>query len=266
MFQGLSPQFQYSESVDSRYDVIPGSEIPEWYTHQSMGDEANIKEPSNLCNEWMGITLCVVFRSHPHHRIDNQNGLLSFHLTANGKRKFPFVHSINIPYVLSDHLWLLYLSPSYYNENFIKLLWQCDANGFSQIGIQIDTRGSVLEVKKFGFRMMYKKDIEGLNRITGRCSNNNITPYEGTNVLHHNFDNSTVATEGNKIKRSHDEYDGAGPSGEGSLNDVPNPKRIERLPKFVDLSNSNCKESIEFKDCYEVQSVWQKSSESDREC
>jgi hypothetical protein len=68
-----------------------------------------------------------------------------------------------IPNVLSDHLYLLYLYPSYYNENDIKLLWECDAKGFSQIGIKIDTRGTGLEVKKCGHRMVYKKDIEDLN-------------------------------------------------------------------------------------------------------
>ncbi len=68
-----------------------------------------------------------------------------------------------IPNVLSDHLYLLYLYPSYYNENDIKLLWECDAKGFSQIGIKIDTRGTDLEVKKCGHRMVYKKDIEDLN-------------------------------------------------------------------------------------------------------
>jgi hypothetical protein len=122
------------------------------------------------------------------------------------------------------------LSPSYYNENDIKLLWECDANGFTQIGIKVDTRGPGLEVKKLDLCMVYKKDIEDLNRITAQCSNNNITPYDGINVLHHNFDNSMVAVEGNKIKRSRDEYDGTGPSGEGSSNDVPHAKRIERLP------------------------------------
>ena len=154
-----------------------------------------------------------------------------------------------IPNVLSDHLYLLYLYPSYYNENDIKLLWECDAKGFSQIGIKIDTRGTGLEVKKCGHCMVYKKDIEDLNWITAQCSSNNITPYDGIDVLHHNFNNSTVVAEANKIKRSRDEYDGAGPSGEGSSNDVPHAKRIERLPEFMDLGNSD----------------WQESSESDRE-
>uniref|UniRef100_A0A2N9GEL4 Uncharacterized protein n=1 Tax=Fagus sylvatica TaxID=28930 RepID=A0A2N9GEL4_FAGSY len=99
-----------------------------------------------------------------------------------------------------------------------------------KIGIKVDTRGPGLEVKKLDFHMVYKKDIEDLNRITAQCSNNNITPYDDIDVLHHNFDNSMVAAEGNKIKRSRDEYDGAGPSGEGSSNDVPHAKRIETLP------------------------------------
>ena len=161
MFQGLSPYIadDMYDGPNNRYNLlIPGSEIPEWFTHQSMGDETNIKEPSNLCNEWMGIALCVVFCSHPHQR-DIRYAYLHFWLTANGKRKFP--QFIYIPYVLSDHLWLHYLSPSYYER---KLLWECDENEFNQIGIEIF--GSGLEVKKLGFRMVYKKDIEDLNRIT----------------------------------------------------------------------------------------------------
>uniref|UniRef100_A0A2N9IC15 TIR domain-containing protein n=1 Tax=Fagus sylvatica TaxID=28930 RepID=A0A2N9IC15_FAGSY len=45
---GLSPQYPRT-----RYDiVIPGSEIPEWFSHQSLGDELNIKEPySHLFGE-----------------------------------------------------------------------------------------------------------------------------------------------------------------------------------------------------------------------
>ena len=44
-------------------------------------------------------------------------------------------------------------------------------------------------------------------------------------MVGHDFDNST---EGIKMKRGRDEYDGAGPSDEGSSNDVPHSKRIER--------------------------------------
>ena len=73
--------------------------------------------------------------------------------------------------------------------------------------------------------MVYKKDIEELNRTMAQSSNTNIIPYEDLDVLHHNFDNSAVVVEG-KAKRIRDDYDGTWPSGEGSSNDVPHPKRI----------------------------------------
>ena len=200
--------------------VIPGSEIPEWFSHQSMGAEVNIKEPVHLCNEWMGIVACYVFyQSH-------NNVCLNFYLIANGYHIFPIAGIGSDSEVLSDHLMLVYMSPSFYDATDMKFLWKCDANGFSRIGIRIQVNNPGLEVKKCGFRMVYKKDIEDLNRITAQCRNNNITPYEGIDVLLHNFDNSAVAEKGNKIKRSRDDYDGAGPSGEGSSNDIPNPKRI----------------------------------------
>ena len=44
--------------------VIPGSVIPKWFIHQSIGAEVNIKEhSSHLCDEWIGIVVCIVFSS-----------------------------------------------------------------------------------------------------------------------------------------------------------------------------------------------------------
>ena len=94
----------------------------------------------------------------------------------------------------------------------------------------------------------------------------NIIPYEDLGVFHRNFDNSTVVGEGNIAKRTRDDFDGAGPSGEGSSNDVPYPKRIERLPEFKTRGNSNCEESSEYKECGEEFSDWQESSESKLKC
>jgi hypothetical protein len=144
---------------------------------------------------------------------------------------------------ISSNLWLLYIFPQFYDRYSKKLLWECDANGFSQIGIKISNHGSSFKVKKCGLRMVYKKDIEGLNRTTAQCSNNNITPYEGLDVLHPNFNNSAVVAEVNEVKRSRDDYDGAGPSGEGSSNDVPHPKRIQRLTESMTHGNSDCEDS-----------------------
>ena len=98
--------------------------------------------------------------------------------------------------------------------------------------------------------------------IMAQSSNTNIIPYEDLGVNNHNFDNSAVVVEGNKVKRTRYNYDGAEPSGEGSSNDVPHPKRIERLAEFMVHGDSDCEEYLE---CSEEFSDWQKSSESDLE-
>ena len=75
--------------------------------------------------------------------------------------------------------------------------------------------------------MVYKKDMENLNQTMAQSSNTSINPFEN-----HNFDNSTVEEEGNKAKRIHGDYDGAGPSGEGSSNDIPHLKRIKNAHRI----------------------------------
>ncbi|XP_075648850.1 TMV resistance protein N-like [Castanea sativa] len=173
--QGLSPNY----CCRGRYDVVfPGSEIPEWFSHQCMGNEVNIMEPfSHLCNDWIGIAICVVFCTLPHQKIDECT--VYFLLRANGKGMddYPGVGKM---VSLSDHIWLCYLLPQYncFLEEERKSLWECDANGFREIGIKIFNEESSL-VKKCGLRVVYKKDIEDLNHNVVQCSNNSIIPYEG---------------------------------------------------------------------------------------
>ena len=79
--------------------------------------------------------------------------------------------------------------------------------------------------------------------------NNSITPNDGMDVLHHNLDNSPVEVECHKVKRSRDDYNGAGPSGEGSSNEIPNPKRIKRHTETHGNSDSvDCDEELNDRD------------------
>ena len=223
--------------------VIPGSVIPKWFKYQNIGAEVNIKEPSSrLCtNEWMGIAVCVVHCSRSHHQFLGFDSL-SCQLIVNGNELNDCIGILQ-EFGSSDHIWLLYLLKQYFKESEkdMQLLKECEANEFSQIGIKINI-SSYVEVKKCGFRMVYKKDIEDLNQTMAQNSNINIIPYEDLGVLHHNFDNSVVVGEGNIAKRTCDDFDGAGPSGEGISNDMPNPKRIERLLEFKTHGNFDCAE------------------------
>ena len=85
----------------------------------------------------MGIAVCVVFCSLPCHQIHG-DFLVTCSLIANGKEMLvgPGTSKI-VP--LFDHIWLIYLLPQFYEEEDIKLVWECDANGFSQIGARIKT-------------------------------------------------------------------------------------------------------------------------------
>ena len=193
MFQGLS--FNYGRKSYST--VFPGSEIPEWFSHQCTGDEVNIMEPfSHLCNEWIGIAICIVFCSLPCRPYHNFNPVLC-QLRVNGIYK-SFIPSRYRIIALSDHIWLLYVLPQFFlKEEDIKSLWECDANGFCEFGIKIYRRPIGL-VKKCGLHLVYKKDIKDLNNAMAQCSSNNIIPYEGFDVPHHNFNNSAVIVEVNK--------------------------------------------------------------------
>ena len=195
MFQGLSSIYH-----DNLYEIFfPGSEIPEWFSHQCMGVEVNIMEPfSHRCNEWMGIVVCVVFCLRPRHQIYNEK-VISCNLTVNGN-EWTFILGINEIVGLSYHIWLNYCTcppPHIYLKKEKRSLWECNANGFHEIGIKIPKSGSTL-VKKCGLHVVYKKDIEDLNRTMAQCSSNSIIPYKGLHIPHHYFDNSAMVVEGNQ--------------------------------------------------------------------
>ena len=165
------------------------------------------------------------------------------------------VNGITMEYVHSDfstnygevklpHLLLLYLSPHFFGSYWKEILGETDASGCWKIKIQVIS-GSLVVEKKMGFRLVYEQDKEGPNQTMAQCSNSSI-PYENLGVLHHDLDNSAsegsdsecidlalkgsdsegtdLASEGCRNKRSRDEDDGAGPSGEGYFDEEPHTK------------------------------------------
>ena len=126
-------------------------------------------------------------------------------------------------------------TPQFYNEKSNALLWEGDVNGFSQIG----TGDLGMEEKNAG-SIWHTRKTEDLDQTMAQYSNSSITAYKGLDVLQHNFNNSAVVVECHKDKRS---CDGAGPSGEGSSNNIAYSKRTKRITEFMALGNCDCEKA-----------------------
>uniref|UniRef100_A0A2N9EHP6 TIR domain-containing protein n=1 Tax=Fagus sylvatica TaxID=28930 RepID=A0A2N9EHP6_FAGSY len=91
-------------------------------------------------------------------------------------------------------------------------------NGLNQVQIEVSNRlnpQQSLEVEKIRVCLTHEQDIE-----------------DGTvQQQQHHHDPDDSAAEGTRNKRSHDEDDGAGPSGEGYSNEEPQPKRTTAYKK-----------------------------------
>ena len=87
-------------------------------------------------------------------------------------------------------------------------------------------------MEKIGVRFIYVQDIENPSKTMAQCINNSSI------VIHHDIDDSIA--EGNGNKRSLDEDDGAGRSGECCSIVEPPPKRIQRRGGFMADSEDSC--------------------------
>jgi hypothetical protein len=215
--------------------LIPGSEIPKWFSHQSVGASMNLQVALDECcnNKWEGIVVCAVFVLRQHNPFAKHIDLLCM-FKSNGNS----LHGIGLNVATfsqkgykfeSYHLLMQYESSSSLESQFKQVLSRRDANGLlNQIEIEFTSDCPDLEVTKIGAHLVYKQDNEDLKQTMVGCSSCSITPYED------DFDDSAKDT---KIKRSHDDYDAdeAGPSGEGTSNDmdIPHPKRI-RIPNVIE--------------------------------
>ena len=195
--------------------IIPGSEIPEWFSHQRGGALVNLQVPSDLRNKkLMGLAICAVFILHKHHsKKPDDHNCLQFLINGHTLNPSQCICQ-NFGKIESYHLFLIYLPLRCFDSIWKKTLSQIDVNGSSQIEIRFfETKGPGLEFKKCGAHLVFEQGIEDLN--------------------HDRVD----SVKDTKIKRRRDDFDkdGPGPSGEGKSNgmDVPHPKR-RRLSILID--------------------------------
>ncbi|KAM5551845.1 disease resistance protein RPV1 [Rosa sericea] len=182
MYQGIS------NSRETFQIVIPGSNILEWFSHQSVGCSVSVSLPAHWNNSRvLGFALCAVFVLHEHHQVDklyidefktfNATHHLVCCLKLDGRelevygRQPAFRFSEEFCKVESDHLWLFYVSRDKY---FGTEWWH---NRCSQFEFLFETRGPGLKVKECGVRLIYEQDVPELNQTTTQSSRG-MSPYE----------------------------------------------------------------------------------------
>ena len=170
--------------------IIPGSLVPRWLTHQSMGNSISVPLPPNWCNSrWMGFTLCALF---------NATVYPGFRARVKAIGDMPhsqYVSQLFFRKCWQDHVWLLYLS----RDDWFSTVGNGEC---SQIEVVFERDpGSIYfnNVGRCGVSLVYEQDMEELNQANAQCcSSGRVITYEGWDGLHHGLVNS---------KRSRDECD-----------------------------------------------------------
>ncbi|TQD89712.1 hypothetical protein C1H46_024706 [Malus baccata] len=142
-----------------RYEIVmPGNEIPWWFTHQRMGPEVSVNLTPQWHDKWMGYALCAVFQ------VSGKGWEISAILEVNGKEKYPAPLLSSDVQPVSDHIWLVYVSRgiSFGTE------WQ---NSCDQLNFLFKSSGPCL-VKSCGTRLVYESDVEELDDIATQSRRN----------------------------------------------------------------------------------------------
>ncbi|KAE8715088.1 Detected protein of unknown function [Hibiscus syriacus] len=174
--------------------VIPGSEIPEWFNHQTVDSSIKIPLPNNIRNgsRWIGVVFCCIFVNDDASRDDeeltweavirrrnSQAGDGSFFQGRNHRRitRGGWIFSKeHIQPIIKDHIYLTYLSydslyPSYLEDTCGESEIQnspttdCSNEILDELELSItsDDCAKCVKVKKWGVRVLYQKDLEDNN-------------------------------------------------------------------------------------------------------
>ncbi|KAI5312096.1 hypothetical protein L3X38_041269 [Prunus dulcis] len=224
--QEIPPSFSFIEII------IPGSEIPEWFNNQSVGDSVIETLSSDSNSKLVGFAFCALFvpaqeisATATKHISINFSWLYDDLNTPSSSDYYHFIiddhlkthsgpdHHFIIDDVASHHLWLILLSRQHFigkprHDHKTRMRFHFKAISYPE-------HKTWAKVKKCGIRAVYEQDAEELNRTMKQYSNRKNSFYE--DVTDCDFDKSDKV-QGSITKRTREQYcTETGPSGIGTL-------------------------------------------------
>ncbi|XP_027343307.1 TMV resistance protein N-like [Abrus precatorius] len=134
--------------------VIPGNEVPPWFSHQYMGG-LSVRVANIMNDQWLGVAFCAAFEKYDH-PIMGSSPL--FYLSFESEHVeeslyMPLRLDLNkVDGLHSKHLWLIYISRPHCH--------------FVTTGASISFKAQPgLKIKEWGLRMVFEQDVFDPNFI-----------------------------------------------------------------------------------------------------
>ncbi|TYG47751.1 hypothetical protein ES288_D11G365900v1 [Gossypium darwinii] len=141
-----------------KFDIImPGSEIPEWFSQQTSHSSINISLPINLRkdSQWLGVAFyCIFVIEFGSHNSNKASCNESIFRGRNYRRINYSGWGLREP-IMKDHLFLRYWSR---DKLYPSLEDKCDK-------LKVSFWGRSVKVKKCGFIIVYEKDLEEIKEL-----------------------------------------------------------------------------------------------------
>ncbi|KAG8479656.1 hypothetical protein CXB51_029400 [Gossypium anomalum] len=167
------------------FDIImPGSEIPEWFSKQKGDSFIKIPLPINLQedSEWIGVACCCIFVNND---ASKDVGFIDCGALMYGRnprhieRRGWLVGKRFDKPIMKDHIFLRYWSrEKVYPFSLKDKYGGCETNNLQPIdcldhkrdGLHVFFNGHSLKVKKCGVRIVYEKDLEEIKEVQCRST------------------------------------------------------------------------------------------------
>ncbi|TYG47744.1 hypothetical protein ES288_D11G365200v1 [Gossypium darwinii] len=231
--------------------VMPGSEIPEWFSQQK--NDSSIKIPLRKDSQWIGVASSCIFINNDASRDDEVIYCSAFiccrnseHASCYGSffrgrncrqinRSCWFMGKGSNEPIMKDHLFLRYWSrdelypismEDKYGDCETNNLWATDCldKKWDELEVSfIDPFGRSAKVKKCGVRIVYEKDLEEIKEL--QCHTTQSSP-NFEHIYQHSAHSDGLIGSTTHIKRKHNIYKEAG-------EERPQPKRMQKFFNFI---------------------------------